>query len=209
MNARGWLLLERVQASLPLLAVAGLAGFTWWLVQSSPREAGPAQAARVSSAPDYELSYARVARFDPQGRLEAVLDGDAMRHFPDTDRLQIDEVLLVARDEQGQGLRATGRQAEADQLAEVVTLRGAARVVATPASGAAAGQRGAVQGGPVRFNGEALRVDNRKRLVSSDQPVTLTQDGSVVRGQSMEYNDLTGVTLLGGRVTGHYDAPAR
>lgn len=201
MNARWWLVLERAQASLPLLAAAGLAGFTWWLVQSSPQEDGPPRAARVSSAPDYELHQARVARFDATGRLEAVVDGKVMRHFPEPDRLLIDQVLLLGRDEQGQGLRATARQGEADQSAEVVTLRGGAQVVATPAVGK--------PGGPVRFLGETLSVDTRERVVSSRQPVTLIQDGNVVRGQSMRHDERTGVTVLGGRVTGQYQVPGR
>lgn len=201
MSPRWWLVLERAQASLPVLAAAGLAGFTWWLVQSSPQDEGPPRVAVASSAPDYELQAARVARFDASGRLEAVVDGKVMRHYPLPDRLVIDEVLLLGRDEQGQGLRATARQGEADQTAEVVTLRGGALVVATPASG--------TPGGPVRFQGETLSVDTRERIVSSKQPVTLSQDGNVVRGQSMRHYERTGVTVLGGRVTGQYQVPGR
>jgi lipopolysaccharide export system protein LptC len=200
-NARWWLVLERVQAGLPVLVAAGLAAFTWWLVQSSPQNEGPARAAQASSAPDYALQEARVARFDRSGRLEAVVDGKRMRHYPQPDRLLIDEVQLLGRDENGQGLRATARQGEADQVAEVVTLRGGARVVATPAPGK--------PGGPVRFEGEALSVNTRDRVVSSSVPVTLSQDGDVVRGQSMRHDERTGVTVLGGRVTGRYQGPSR
>jgi LPS export ABC transporter protein LptC len=124
-----------------------------------------------------------------------------MRHYPAPDRLLIDEVLLLGRDEQGQGLRATARQGEADQSAAVVTLRGGALVVATPPAGQ--------PGGPVRFQGDTVSVDTRERIVSSQQPVTLNQDGNVVRGQSMRHDERTGVTLLGGRVTGQYQVPAR
>lgn len=201
MNARWWLVLERAQASLPVLAAAGLAGFTWWLVQSSPQDEGPARAAQASSAPDYELKQARVARFDATGRLQAVVDGLVMHHYPQPDRLLIDQVRLLGRDEEGQGLRATAEQGEVDQVAEVVTLRGSAQVVATPPSG--------TPGGPVRFEGEALSVDMRERIVSSALPVTLSQDDNVVRGQSMRHDERAGVTVLGGRVTGQYQVPGR
>lgn len=201
MNPRWWLVLERAQASLPVLAAAGLAGFTWWLVQSSPKDEGPPRAAQVSSAPDYELQEARVARFDASGRLEAVVDGQVMRHYAEPDRLLIDQVLLLGRDEQGQGLRATARQGEANQSTEVVTLRGGALVVATPTVGK--------PGGPVHFQGETLSVDTRERVVSSKQPVTLSQDGNVVHGQSLRHDERTGVTALGGRVTGRYQVPGR
>lgn len=205
MNQRWWLWLERAQASLPLLAAAALAGFTWWLVQSSPKEGGAARPALASSVPDFELSKARVARFDAQGRIEAVLDGQTMRHFPDTDRLQIDQPTLSARDEKGLGLRAVSQRGEADRQAEVVTLSGGAKVTALPATDPGTGLRAA----PAHFTGEGLRIDTRTRVVSSDQPVLLQQQGSEVRAQTMRYDDRTGITDLGGRVHGQYEVPAR
>lgn len=202
MKQRWWLLLERAQATLPLLAAAALAGFTWWLVQSSPKEGGAARPAAASSTPDFELSSARVARFDASGRIEAVLDGDAMRHYPDTDRLQIDKLTLSARDETGQGLQAASNQGEADRKAEIVTLTGGARVVALPAAEPGTGLRA----GPATFTGEGLRIDTRTRVVSSSDPVLLEQQGSQVRAQTMRYDDRTGITELAGRVRGRYEA---
>lgn len=212
MSARLWLWLERAQATLPLLAVASLAGFSWWLVQSSPHDSGPSAPRRASSAPDYELHSARVVRVDPQGRLEAVLDGQVMRHYPDTDRLQIDQVVLTARDAKGQGLRAIAQQGEADQRAEVVTLRGGAQVVATPplaADGDKAVAGSGLRGGPVRFTGEGLRIDTLGRTVTSEQPVRISQDHSQIDAQSLRYTEQTGVTELGGRVRGHYVAAVK
>ena len=203
-GSRWWLVLERAQAALPLLAAAGLAGFTWWLVQSSPKEDGPARAAQASSGPDYQLQVARVARFDAQGRVAAVLDGQAMRHYPDTERLEVDQLVLTARGDTGRRLHAQSREGEADQRTEVVTLRGNAHVVAYPPAGADQGS--GLRGGPVRFAGEGLRVDTRARVVSSTQPLTLTQDHSQVHAQSMVYNDHTGVAELGGRLNGSMDA---
>ncbi|MGC4061836.1 MAG: LPS export ABC transporter periplasmic protein LptC [Aquabacterium sp.] len=206
MNQRWWLVLERAQATLPLLAAASLAGFTWWLVQSSPKLGGARQAAQASSAPDYVLGKARIARFDAQGRLEAVLDGQTMSHYVATDRLYIDQVVLSARDEKGEGLHATANEGEADRRAEIVTLRGGARVVATPAARQEAGT--GLRGGPARFAGERLQVDTRQRIVSSDEPVLLTQDRSQVQAQTMIYNDDTGIADLKGRVHGRYESVA-
>jgi lipopolysaccharide export system protein LptC len=202
-NNRWWLILERAQATL---AAAGLAGFTWWLVQSSPRDSGPARAATASSAPDYTLAKARVARIDPAGHLEAILDGQSMRHYPDTDRLLIDDLVLSARDKNGQGLHAVAAQGEADRQADVVTLRGGAHVVGLPNAAADAGT--GLRSGPINFVGEGLRVDTRSRVLTSDHPVDLTQDQTHVHGQTLRYDDSTGVTEMGGRVVGRYDAPA-
>lgn len=205
MNQRWWLLLERAQASLPLLAAAGLAGFTWWLVQSSPKADSGARPALAASVPDFELNKARVARFDAQGRIEAVLDGETMRHYPDTDRLQIEQLTLSARDDKGLGLRAASLHGEADRKAEVVTLSGGAQVTALPATDPGTGLRAA----PAHFSGEGLRIDTRTRVVTSDQPVRLQQQGSEVRAQNLRYDDRTGVTELGGRVHGQYEVSAR
>lgn len=208
MNQRWWLWLERAQAALPLLAAASLAGFTWWLVQSSPREPGAARPSQASSAPDFVLDKARVARFDAQGRLEAVLDGQTMRHYVDSDRLQIDKVTLSARDQKGQTLRAVSEHGEADHRAETVTLTGGAHVVAWPSADSKTGPGTGLRASPIDFTGEGLRIDTRTRVVTSKDPVLIKQAGSQVRAQTLRYDDATGIADLGGRVKGHYEAAA-
>ncbi len=197
---RLWWLMERVQAALPMVAVAGLAGFTWWLVQSAPKDGGQARAARVPGEPDYVLTRARVARFDATGRVVAVVDGDRMLHRPDLDVLDIDAVVLTARDAKGLGLRATALRGVADPNARQVTLQGEARVTAWPDLGASS----AVLPAPIVFEGEDLLVDTALRSLQSTRPVTLTRADSRIQGSALRYEHLTGVTDLAGRVTGHY-----
>ena len=191
-----------LQANLPMLLAAGLAGFTWWLIQATPKDDGPARPARVASTPDYVLTEATVARFDAQGRLQGVVDGQAIRHYPGDDKLQIDQMVLSARDEKGQGLHAVAREGLANGQAEVVVIRGGANVVATPASGAVSGGR--ALRGPVRLHGEEFKVDSRAHVLTSDQPVTMVHDSGEIRGTALRYEQLTGITLLQGRVVGHY-----
>ncbi len=199
-SPRLWWLLERVQAALPMVAVAGLAGFTWWLVQSAPKEGGPARVPQVLTEPDYVLTHARVARFDVTGRVVAVLDGERMQHRPDLDVLEIDTVQLTARDTLGRGLRATALRGVADPNAKQVTLQGQARVNAWPDLGATT----AVLPAPLVFEGEDLLVDTGLRNLQSTRPVTLTRADSRIQGSALRYEHLTGITDLAGRVTGHY-----
>ena len=56
--------LARLQSALPVVVAAGLAGFSWWLVSSSPGPRQTAPAAKADDRPDYILSRARIARFD-------------------------------------------------------------------------------------------------------------------------------------------------
>jgi lipopolysaccharide export system protein LptC len=204
-----WLtILDRAQSAVPWVLLSGLAGFTWWLVQSAPRLGGPSPVAQASSSPDYELSKARVERYSPQGRLMAILDGQTMRHFADGDRLEIDAVQLSARDPKGQHVQAVAREGQANGSTDTVVLHGGARVVATPASGAAVNGR-LMDQSPVVFEGEVLRVNTRDRLVSSELPVKITHAQGQLQGGNLQYDERTGIALLGNRVHGRYNAPSR
>ena len=97
-------------------------------------------------------------------------------------------------------------EGEVDRLADLVHLRGDVRVVATPPAASAASMG---SGGPVHFSGEGLRIDTRQRIVSSDEPVLITQDHSQIRAQSIIYNDQTRIAELGGRVKGVYQTAQR
>jgi lipopolysaccharide export system protein LptC len=202
MNERVLWLLERAQAALPLLAAAGLAGFTWWLVQSSPKDSGPARVPRILSEPDYVLERARVARFDATGRIVAVVDGERMLHRPDQDVLEIEGMQLSARDAQGRGLAATALRGLADPSAKQVSLLGGAHVTAWPVLGEA----GLVPA-PIAFEGEDLQVDTGLRRIVSTRPVTLTRADSFIAGTALRYDHASGLTELAGRVRGHYVAP--
>jgi len=200
--------LDHARSAVPVVLLAGMAGFTWWLVQSAPSLDGPKAAAKASSSPDYELRKARVERYDPNGRLIAILDGETMRHYVDGDRLEVDAVQMSARDPKGQLVQGVARLGEASGTQDTVVLHGGARVVATPASGAAVGgQR--VDQSPVVFEGEVLRFDTRNRVVSSELPVTITHAQGRVKGGNLRYDDNTRMLQLNQRVNGRYDAPPR
>ncbi|MGH6646282.1 LPS export ABC transporter periplasmic protein LptC [Aquabacterium sp.] len=204
-----WLtLLDHARSAVPVLMLSGLAGFTWWLVQSAPSLDGARPAAKASSSPDYELRKARIERYNPEGRLIAILDGETMRHYADGDRIEVDAVQLSARDPKGQLVQGVARLGEANGTQETVVLRGGARVVATPASGAVVnGSR--VDQSPVVFEGEVLRFDTRGRVVSSELPVKITHAQAQVQGGNLRYDDNTRTVQLGQRVHGRYEAPAR
>jgi lipopolysaccharide export system protein LptC len=201
MNERALWLLDRAQAALPLLAAAGLAGFTWWLVQSSPKDSGPARAPRVLTEPDYVLERARVARFDATGRIVAVVDGERMQHRPDQDVLEIEHMQLSARDAKGRGLAASARRGLADPGAKQVTLQGQAHVIAWPLLSVTG-----LAPAPIEFAGEDLQVDTGRRTLLSTRPVTLTRADSFIEATALRYDHATGLTDLAGRVHGHYVA---
>ena len=199
--------LARAQMAAPLVLAGVLAGFTWWLVVSSPDVGDGARPPEPDrGTPDYELAHARLARFDAQGRLEAVIDGDRMRHYPVTQTVQIDAMQLAMRHPDGRRLLARAHEGEWSEGQGLASLSGQADVrladagVLLPAQAAEVGERG--DAGVTRILGERLDLDTRARVLTSRLPVTVLREGSTVRGQTLRHDEPAGLTDLGGRVQG-------
>lgn len=194
MKSASWAWLERLQAALPLVGLAAVAGFTWWLVQSSGARVARTSVPLTPDTADVELEAARVLRVGPDGRLQAVLTGERIRHLPVQERLLVERLSLSALDEEGRRLQAEALRGQADERAEEVTLSGVARVVLTPPAGAATP--------PTRVAGEELVVTLPTRTVRSDQPVLVMQGDNEVRARAFVHDGREGVTELSGRVSG-------
>lgn len=199
--------LARAQSVAPLVLASALAGFTWWLVASSP-DAGervrPPEPDR--GTPDYVLDQARLARFDAQGKLEAVIDGERMRHYPATQTVQIDAMRLAMRHPDGRRVQAQAREGEWSDALGTASLSGAADVrladagAPLPVQPAEVGERG--DPGVTRVLGERLDLDTRGRVLTSQQPVTVVREGNRLKAQTLRHDEPAGVTDLGGRVQG-------
>lgn len=210
--------LARAQLASPLVLAGVLAGFTWWLVVSSPDVGGGARPPEPDrGTPDYELAHARLARFDAQGRLEAVIDGDRMRHYPVTQTVHIDAMQLAMRHPDGRRVLAQAREGEWSESSGLASLTGQADVRladaggmlsarAQPEGGEADGGQGRANAGAgvgvTRILGERLDLDTRARVLTSQQPVTVLREGSTVRARTLRHDEPAGLTELGGRVQG-------
>lgn len=194
MKSANWTWLERLQAALPLVGLAAVAGFTWWLVQSSSERVARVSVPLTPDTADVELEAARVLRVGPDGRLQAVLTGERIRHLPVQERLLVERLSLSALDEAGRRLQAEALRGQADERAEEVTLSGVARVVLTPPAGTATP--------PTRVAGEELVVTLPTRTVRSDQPVMIMQGDNEVHARSFVHDGREGITELRGRVSG-------
>ncbi len=119
---------QTLVAYLPLLLMLLLALVTWWLVKHSPQPPDAAAATPVVQDPDYTMERFTMERFDVQGRLKLRIEGREMRHFPATDRLEIDEAVIRAVAPDGRVTWAHARQAVATGDGSEVQLRGGALV---------------------------------------------------------------------------------
>mgnify|MGYP003525128348 CR=1 FL=1 len=89
-----WHLGQFISAYLPLILMALLALATWWLVRNTPRPDEPREAAPLRHEPDYTMQGFTLQRFAADGALRVQVQGAQMRHYPDTDTLEIDEPMI-------------------------------------------------------------------------------------------------------------------
>lgn len=194
---RGARLRQALLGQLPLALMALLAAATWWLVQSTPAPERERPPAEVRHEPDYEMRGFSVQHYVSAGPARGVIEGDVVRHFPDTDTLEIDGVRLRWRDDEGHTLRAVAARAVARGDGDEVRLSGGVSVVRDLL---------AAEADPLTFTGEEMVFDRRADEVRSTRPVVLRQGQSVVEARSLVYGHADGRLELRGAVKGRLPA---
>jgi lipopolysaccharide export system protein LptC len=175
---------------LPLLLMALLALGTWWLVKLAPKADVPEAEAALRHEPDYRMTDFSVQRFGADGALRAQIEGATLRHYPDTDTLEIDQATVHSYGAEGRITVATARQALAKGDASEVTLTGGAKVV-----------RDAIgPNPPLEFLGESLQLLRGSQVLRSEQPVTFVRGGMRITADAMDYQHADRVIDLTGRV---------
>ena len=171
---------DALSSYLPLLLMTLLALATWWLVKNSPQPLAAVDASPVSSEPDYTMTQFALERFDAQGRLKVRIEGERLRHFPATDRIEIDDAHIRAFAPDGRVTLATARRALGNGDGSEVQLLGGAEVTAVDASGA-----------PLLMRGEFLHVFLLTEQVKSHLPVFVQQTGAELRANGLDYDNAT------------------
>lgn len=189
----------RVQSALPLVGVALLAGYTWWLVQSAPGTSSSGSAQVPPSVPDYVMEQATIERFDAAGQTMSILQGRNISHYVNGDRLVVQVLNLSALDADGQHLQASASEGRYTGESSEIDLAGHVQVTVTPTP-----QKHAQ--GPVVFDGDALSVNTETRQLRSDKPVRLSSAQGVIHGSSLTHDARTGISQVGGRVSGRLQA---
>jgi lipopolysaccharide export system protein LptC len=197
-----WRIGQWLSAYLPLVLMALLALATWWLVQNTPRLAGPGEERPLRHDPDYTMEGFTMQRFGADGSLRVMVRGTQLRHYPDTDTLEIDGVTIRALGARGQVTLASARRALANGDATQVQLLGQARVI----HGAEASNGSAP---PIEFESEFLHAFLATEQLRSHLPVRLRQGTSELRVGSLAYDHLAQTARLGEPVRAQFAWPAR
>lgn len=198
-NPAPWYLraIDTASTYLPLLLMALLALGSWWLVKNTPLFDGDRVAAPLRHEPDYTMTNFMVQRFGADGAMRVQIEGDVMRHYPDTDTFEVDNPRIRSIGEDGRASTATARLALSNRDGSEVQLSGGAHVVreATPTQAA------------IDFRGEFLHYFQFSERVRSHLPVVVTQGGSEIRADTLAYDNLARVLDLKGRVRAVLTSP--
>lgn len=194
-----WTLGQWVSAYLPVLLMALLALGTWWLVQNTPRPDVPRAQAAPRHEPDYTMQGFTLERYGADGRLRVQVKGQQVRHYPDTDTLEIDGVTIRALSPDGSVTRAMARRALSNGDASELQLLGAAKVVRESAGADVL----------LEFHSEFLHAFLNTEKLRSHLPVRLRQGNSDIRVGSIEYDNLSKSLTLGAPVRARFDVPRR
>ncbi len=196
-RAPGWLygVQELLSAYLPMLLMSVLALGTWWLVKNTPVPLSPTQDAPKRHEPDYQMQGFDVQRFDAKGALRVRVSGREMRHYPDTNTLEIDDVRVHATGADGAVLIAKAARGVSNADGSEVQLLGAARVqrFVRDASGLLASAP------QVDIQGEFVQVFVALERLRSDRPVRVSYPGGELHAQSLDYDNLKGLLEVTGR----------
>ena len=171
---------DALSAYLPILLMGALALATWWLVKHSPKPPAESAPRAVSSEPDYTMSRFALERFAPDGRLVLRIEGAQLRHFPATDRIEIDGAQIQAWSPQGRLTRARAARAVGTGDGSELQLQGGAEVVGEDAAGV-----------PLLMTSEFLHVFFIDERVQTDRPVRVRQGDNELQAAGLVYAHAT------------------
>jgi len=189
-----WRLQSWLGQYLPLAVLALLAAGTGWLVKQSPSPDGPTVAIPPRHKPDYEMQGFELQRFDAAGQPQAWVRGAELRHYPDTDRIEIDAIHLRARNANGQWLVVQAAKAEGPRDGSVLQLSGQVRLLRL-LPGTEPGDERA----EMTLDTEALEVRIDERVARTRAPAQVqTGQGARMQVRGFDYDHAKGLLRFGG-----------
>ncbi|MET3392979.1 MULTISPECIES: LPS export ABC transporter periplasmic protein LptC [Variovorax] len=189
--------LDRATIYLPIILTAAVALGTYWLVRNAPKLLEPTPKVAPTHEPDYFMRDFVIKNFLPNGDLRSELHGVEGRHYPDTDTIEIDKVRMRSVSPEGLVTRGSADRGLSNSDGSEIQLFGNAIVIRDPSVGP--------NGKPtpqLEFRGDFLHAYVDTERVTSNKPVTLIRGTDQFTGDTLDYDNLSGVANLNGRVRG-------
>jgi lipopolysaccharide export system protein LptC len=188
-----WRLQAWLANYLPLALMALLALFSFWLLRQTPVPGGPTEERPLRHVPDYEMRGFELQRFLPDGSRQARLYGAVLRHYPDTDSIEIERLQLHLVADDGRLVLAEAERAQGPAQGETLNLEGKVRVRrfalgVDPASAAP----------EMELRTEALTARIKERRLLSRRPTELVAPGLQLQARGLDYHHASGQLLLQG-----------
>ncbi|HKR41616.1 LPS export ABC transporter periplasmic protein LptC [Paraburkholderia sp. EG287A] len=183
----------RLTSLVPLVCVAALAGFTWWLLQAvQPREKEAAPRP-LTHTPDYFADDFSVSELDQSGATQYRLTATHMVHYEDDENSDLTNPAVRAFQPGKPIVTATGLRGTVNADASIVNLYDNARIL-----------RAAGAGDPeMQADSEHFKVLVNDDVILTEKPVKLRRGQSVMTATSgMNYNNVSRVIQLFGNVRG-------
>ena len=188
---------DRFFLYLPLLCMAVLALGTYWMVRTTPAVETPGAPHVQRHDPDYFMQGFSVKTFDAAGHIRSEVMGDKVRHYPDTQWLEIDGIRIRSFDTKGHLTTATADRGLTNQDGSEVQLMGNAVVVREPNRDA-----GKDEAPRMQYRSEFLHAFMDTERLKSHLPVEILRGKDRFTADSMEYDNVEQVVQLNGRVRG-------
>ncbi|HYW55501.1 MAG TPA: LPS export ABC transporter periplasmic protein LptC [Polaromonas sp.] len=186
---------ERTAIYIPVLLMGLLALGTYWLVRNTPTSLVPEARRAVSAEPDYYMRKFGIKTFDEAGQLKSDVSGAELRHYPDTDTLEIDRAVIRSYSLEGRLTTSTGDKALSNGDGSEVQLIGNALVVREAFKDVDGKEIPRLQ-----FRGEFLHIYVNEERVKSHLPVVVNRGSDQFEGDTFAFTNLDRVADLQGRV---------
>ena len=187
---------DRFLLYLPLACMAVLALGTYWMVRSAPPTAAAAAPRVQRHSPDYFMDGFAVKTFDASGHMRSEVMGDKVRHYPDTQWLEIDGIRIRSFDAKGNLTTASADRGLTNEDGSEVQLLGHALVVRETGADQAASPR-------MQYRSEFLHAFMNTERIKSHLPVELQRGKDHFSADKLDFDNVEQVLQLNGRVRGY------
>ncbi len=178
---------------LPILALAALAGVTYWLLQATLPPPGEAVARPKTHTPDYFADNFSVTELDQSGATQYRLTAAKLIHYEDDENSDLTQPAMRAFQPGKPVVTATAKRGTVNGDVSIVDLYDDARIL-----------RAAGAGDPqMQADSEHFRVLVNDDVIQTEKPVKLQRGLSIANATNgMKYNNVTRVIELYGNVRG-------